>query len=350
MSGSRIWAMGWGKGNSLRWIGASDVDRWLSPSEARAAIAKALCENQAGRAGAAPRVIDRSTAAPLALMPGHFAGTVGLKAITLVEGNPGRGMPAIQGLVLLFDQSDGRLLGAVDGPSLTTIRTAAIAGFATSVLAAVGASSMLLVGAGAQGLPQVEAVLAVRPIRRLAIWNRTPEKARNLAELVAARHPELAVEVASELRRASLLADVITLATGAAEPLIDLEDVKAECHINAMGSYQPDRRELGSALVSAALIYADTVDGCLAEAGDLMIPIAEGRLPPGKVRALATAVPQSGPSLTVMKSVGSAIFDLACAHRLLALSALDERDDPTPQASAQLELARLAATFGDKAL
>ncbi|MHB1526580.1 MAG: ornithine cyclodeaminase family protein [Candidatus Dormibacteria bacterium] len=322
----------------MRWVGAADVERRLSPREAMAAISEALREHQAGRAGATQRFIDRSTQTPLALMPGHFLDTVGLKAITLVEQNPARGLPSIQGLVVLFDQDEGRLLGAVDGPSLTAIRTAAIAGFATDTLAAPEARRMLLVGAGAQGPKQVEAVLAVREIRRLTIWNRSPEKARALAGLVAARHPGLVVEVAPELSSAAHDADVITLATAAALPLIDLGDVKSQCHINAMGSYRPDRRELGSALVAAARLYADTVEGCLTEAGDLMIPIAEGRLSAADVHPLATARRNPDHPLTIMKSVGSAIFDLACARRLLQGPGDDREDELTPSAGAQLGL------------
>ncbi len=283
-----------------------------------AAIESALTEHQAGRAGSAGRYIDGSTDAALALMPGHYLGTVGLKAITLVESNLARGLPTLQGLVVLFDRNDGRLLAAVDAESLTAVRTAAIAGFATEALAPEDASSMLLVGAGAQGLGQVEAVVAVRPIRRLMIWNRTSPRAHALADQVRAAHRGLRVEVARDLAAAARDADVITLATGAALPLLDLADVKARCHLNAIGSYRPDRRELGSDLVAAASVYADTVEGCLEEAGDLLIPIAEGRLSRDQVRPLATARFRPDQPLTLMKSVGSAVFDLACAHRLLA--------------------------------
>ncbi len=283
-----------------------------------AAIESALAEHQAGRAGSAGRYVDSSTDAALALMPGHYLGTVGLKAITLVESNLTRGLPTLQGLVVLFDRTDGRLLAAVDAESLTAIRTAAIAGFATNVLAPPDASSMLMVGAGAQGLGQVEAVVTVRPIRRLMIWNRTAARAHALADQVRTAHPGLTVEVARELSAAARDADVITLATGAALPLLDLGDVKARCHLNAIGSYRPDRRELGSSLVAAARVYADTVEGCLEEAGDLLIPIAEGRLSRDQVRPLATAQFSPDRPLTLMKSVGSAVFDLACAHRLMA--------------------------------
>ncbi|HUY55331.1 MAG TPA: hypothetical protein VMV23_09265 [Candidatus Nanopelagicaceae bacterium] len=310
----------------MRWIDAAEVRRWLSPLEAMAAIGSALTEHQAGRAGSAERFIDRSSPVALALMPGHYLGIMGLKAISLAASNPTRRMPTLQGLVVLFDQADGRLLGAVDAESLTAIRTAALAGFATNALAPPDASSMLLVGAGAQGFGQVEAVVAVRPIRQLMIWNRTVAKAHELADLVRAGYPGLTVDVATELSAAARDADVITLATAAAMPLLDRGDVKDRCHINAIGSYQPDRRELGSSLVAAAVVYADTVEGCMAEAGDLLIPIAEGRLSRAEVRPLATARFSPDHRLTLMKSVGSAVFDLACAHRLMA--AIGSADSP----------------------
>ncbi len=315
--------MAWARESSLRWIGAAEVGRWLGPQEAMAAIASALLEHEAGRATSGERVIDRSSEVALALMPGRYLGTVGLKAITLVESNLTRGLPTLQGLVVVFDNEDGRLLAAVEAESLTAIRTAALAGFATNVLAPPDASTMLLVGAGAQGLGQVEAVVAVRPIRRLMIWNRTVTKAHALADRVRTAHPGLSVEVAGELSEAARDADVITLATAAELPLLDRGDIKAQCHLNAMGSYRPDRRELGSDLVAAARVYADTLEGCLAEAGDILIPIAEGRLSADQVRPLAAAKVSADHPLTVMKSVGSAIFDLACARRLISVIGLD---------------------------
>ena len=327
----------------MRSIEAAEVRLWLRPLDAMAAIESALTEHQAGRAGSAERIIDRSFGAALALMPGHYLGTMGLKVISLAERNPRHGMPSLQGLVVLFDQGDGRLLGTVDAESLTAVRTAALAGFATNALAPPNASSMLLVGAGAQGFGQVEAVVAVRPIRQLRIWNRTADKAHELADLVRAEYPGLTVDVATELSGAAKDADVITLATGAARPLLDLGDVKARCHINAMGSYRPDRRELGSALVAAAVVYADTVEGCLAEAGDLLIPIAEGQLSREKVRPLAMARFSPDHPLTLMKSVGSAVFDLACAHRLMAVT---ESGDAEAGALAAGHPARLGWTLG----
>ncbi len=302
----------------MRWIGASEVLQRLGPLEAIAAVERVLRDHRAGTATADPRTIHGRPDLPLALMPGSLPGVVGLKAITVVERNPARGLPTVQGVVLLFDGRDGRLLGAVDGPALTAVRTGAIAGYATRVLARADATTMLLAGAGAQAPFQAAAVLAVRPIERLLLWNRTESGAVALGRQLARWRPALRLEVVADLRAAAPLADVVTLVTGATLPLLDRDDVRDGCHVNAMGSYQPGRREVSSELVAAAQVFADTVEGCLDEAGDLLQPIAEGRLDPGRVRPLAAAEPADRPRLTLMKSVGSALFDLVCAQWLLA--------------------------------
>lgn len=301
----------------MRWISAAEVTQRLTPRGAIDAVADALAEHQAGAAAASGRVIDSSSGTDLALMPGHVGAAIGFKAITLSESNPALGLPTIQGVVVAFSRTTGALLGVVDGPSLTGLRTAAIAGVATRILAPELASTMLMVGAGAQAPHQIEAILAVRPIQRVLIWNRSLQRAEELARTTAERHPGVAVEVVASLRGAAREAQVITLATASVNPLLFLEDLSFPCHINAMGSYRPDRRELDSSLVAAARVYADTVEGCLEEAGDLIIPIAEGRLSPASIQPLQSARREAGVPVTVMKSVGSAIFDLACAARLL---------------------------------
>ncbi|HUY60965.1 MAG TPA: ornithine cyclodeaminase family protein [Candidatus Dormibacteraeota bacterium] len=302
----------------MRWVGAAEILQRLGPLEAVAAVERVLHQHLAGTATADPRTIHGRPELPLALMPGSLPESVGLKAITVVEGNPARGLPTVQGVVLLFDGHDGRLLGAVDGPALTAVRTGAIAGYATSVLAREEATTMLLAGAGAQAPFQAAAVLAVRPLQRLLLWNRTGARAEALGRQIARWRPDLRVEVVTDLRAAAPLADVITLVTGATQPLLGRGDVRDGCHINAMGSYQPGRREVATDLVAAARVFADTVAGCLDEAGDLIQPIAEGRLDPGSVLPLAAAGPGDRTRLTLMKSVGSALFDLICAQWLLA--------------------------------
>lgn len=299
-------------------MGAEEVESQLLPLTAVQAVEDALAQLASGRAGTAGRQFHGTDVTPLAVMAGFADGSVGLKAITVVEANPARGLPMIQGVVVVFEAGTGKLLGMVDGPSLTAIRTAAIAGAATRRLALPAAESFLMVGAGVQGPAQVEAVMAVRPIREVAIWNRTPERAELLAARVAERHPGTRVRVVRDLQAAAGGADVITLATASPVPVLGSEGLRPHCHINAMGAFQPDRRELTTELVEVAAVYADTLEGCLAEAGDLLIPMAEGRLDEHRIRPLWESCPEDQDRLTVMKSVGSAIFDLTCATRVLA--------------------------------
>jgi alanine dehydrogenase len=302
---------------TVRWVGADEIRSRLSPIEAIEAVADALAAQVAGGASAGMRVIEPGPGLELALMPGQVGSVLGLKAITISESNPKVGLPTIQGAVVVFNADSGALLGVVDGAGLTGLRTAAIAGYATRMLASEAASTLLVAGAGAQAPYQIEAALAVRPIRQLLLWNRTRSRAEALAVATGELHPELQIEVVADIRRAASRADVITLATAAEMPLLFAEDLRSPSHINAMGAYRPDRREVDASVVTAATVYADTIAGCLAEAGDLMIPISQGLLTAAEIRPLATAKRAPGQGITLMKSVGSAIFDLACAARLL---------------------------------
>ncbi|HVA92495.1 MAG TPA: ornithine cyclodeaminase family protein, partial [Chloroflexota bacterium] len=204
----------------MRWAGPDEVERALPPLAAIAAVDDALRQLEEGRAGVAERQFHGIRQVQLAVMPGHVEGYLGLKAVTVVAENPSRGLPSIQGLVAVFAADGGELLGAVDGPALTAVRTAAIAGLATRVLSAPDAHQLLMVGAGAQARFQIEAVLAVRPISRLTIWNRTRDHAAALAKTISVRHPDLRVEVADDLLPDVRAADVISLATGTREPLL----------------------------------------------------------------------------------------------------------------------------------
>jgi ornithine cyclodeaminase len=239
-----------------------------------------------------------------------------VKALTLTETNPARGLPTIQGVLLIFAAADGTLRGVIDGGAVTAIRTAAIAAWATERLAPADASQFLLVGAGAQARSQVAAMLVVRPIRRVVIWNRTGQRATDLATELAACYPDVAFSVSPDLRADAMNSEIISLVTASHEPLLSLGDLPEDCHINAMGAHEPSNRELASDILAVADVYADTVYGCLKEAGDLLIPIGEGLLATSQVQALAGATARKS-RITVMKSVGSAIFDLACGSVLL---------------------------------
>lgn len=298
------------------WVGPEEVRRVLSPRVARAVVGEALQAARDGHAGAAPRHFQDLDSMRLGVMVGHAPGFVGLKAFTMVQDNRARGRPTIQALVALFDADTGTPVAAMDATTLTCIRTAAIAGFATERLAVADAREMLMVGAGLQAPDQIAAVLDVRPIERVRLFNRTRSHAQALAATLSASRPELAVEVVDDLRVAARGADVVTLATGAKEPLLDRDGIALHCHINAMGSFRPDHRELASDVMAAAEVFVDTREGCLEETGDVLIPIEEGRISADALRPLWEADDTARQRLTVLKSVGTASFDIASAVRV----------------------------------
>ncbi len=329
MDGPPLPAPGTGE-RPVPWISGDRLERLLPPAAAIEAVEAALRAERSGQTLTPLRGRLESAGTVLMTMPTSSPEHLGIKVLTLADGNRDRGLPTIQGVVLVFGTADGRLQGVVDGPALTARRTAAVAGWATDRLADPAARHLVLVGAGAQAAHQAEAVCAVRPIERISCWNRTPERAERLAAELRARHPSLRVTAVADLCRATRSADVVTLVTGAREPLLSRRDLPHRCHVNAIGAHGPQDRELASDVVAAAAVYADTVAGCLAEAGDVLIPIAEGRLTRRGVRRLADARP-GAEGLTVMKSVGSAVFDLACAALVLQRAAADGAPDPDPQ-------------------
>ncbi len=300
----------------MRWVTAPEVDELLTPALALAGIDAAMGWLRSGDVHLPKRArIDAGTTTLLTMSAGTPQGFA-MKALTLTESNEARSLPTIQGMLLIFAATDGCLRGVIDGAAITAIRTAAVAAWATKYLAPQEATQLLIVGAGALARTQVAAILPVRAIRRVMIWNRTPERARELAGELAELYPQLEISSSSDLHRDARNSQIICLATASRQPLLSLSDLPTDCHINAMGAHEPSARELASDVMAMADIYADTTEGCLNEAGDLIIPIEEGLLTPSRVQALAGASIRRS-RVTVMKSVGSALFDLTCGSLLL---------------------------------
>jgi ornithine cyclodeaminase len=234
------------------------------------------------------------------VMPGRLDDTMAVKVVSVVPGNP-------VGLVVVFG-ADGSPLGIVDGPTLTAIRTGAVCGLATRLLAPEGASTLAMLGAGAMAFDQVEAVRAVRPISRVLVWSRTLEHADALAEQVGG-------EAVSDPNEAVAVADVVSCATPATEPLFDPEAIRPGTHVNAVGAFTPEMAELPPDLLHRAYVVVDDVDAAAAEAGDL---IQAGKDPNTTLREmLAGSHPQVGEDVTVFKSVGVASQDVAAAGESL---------------------------------
>jgi ornithine cyclodeaminase len=242
----------------------------------------------------------RTTVGSSLVMPGRLEDVIAVKVVSTVPGNPA-------GLVVVFGP-DGAPLGLVHGPTLTAIRTGAVCGLATALLAPADAAVLAMLGAGAMAFDQIEAVRTVRPIERIMVWSRNPLNARMIAEMVGAEHFDDADEAVSQ-------ADIISCATPATTPILSDRSVQPGAHVNAVGAFTPEMVELPPDLLERAYVVVDDLGAAAEEAGDL---IQAGRLPNTSLRELlAGTSPQIGEDVTVFKSVGVAAQDVAAAHTAL---------------------------------
>lgn len=257
--------------------------------------------------------------ATLLLMPCWIPGeTVGVKVANVFPGNSARGLPAVNGTYLLMDGRTGEMRAVLDGGELTARRTAAASALAARYLARADAATLLVVGTGRLAPLLAEAHRAVRPIGRVMIWGRNPDKAAAVAKGL-----DNAVAV-DDLARAAGEADVISCATLSQAALIHGAWLKPGCHLDLVGAFKPDMREADDDALAAARVFVDTRAGALKEGGDLVQAMASGAIAEGNIVAeLADLVRDTDPGrrddreITVFKSVGAALEDLAAA-RLVA--------------------------------
>ncbi len=247
---------------------------------------------------------------------------IGLKLISLAENNPEKGLPLAQAVILVMDAVNGLPLAVLDGTAVTAIRTGAASGAATEVLARGEARVAAIFGAGIQGRTQLEALCAVRPILKALVFDPDERRAGLYAREMSQK---LSIEVkvsdkASDLREA----DIVCTATTSSEPVFSDRDLKPGVHINAIGSYKPHVREVPSETICRSKVIVDHRDSSLAEAGDLIIPLRQGLISKnhiyaelGEVLSGKKSGRASDDEITLFKSVGNAVQDLAAAALVL---------------------------------
>ncbi len=252
-----------------------------------------------------------------------------VKLVSLFPRNADTRYETHQGAVVLFGARHGEVLALMEAGSVTALRTAAVSALATRLLAVPQASELAILGAGVQARSHLAAMRAVRPIRRVRVWSRNAEHALAFAREMQALHG-VAVEAQPNVQLAVLGADVICTVTGAQEPVLPGEWVAPGAHINAVGASTPAARELDTEAVARAAVFVDSRAAALAEAGDILIPIAEGVVGADHIRGeLAELVTgrvvgrENGHQVTLFKSLGLAIEDAAAA-RLLHRKAVAE--------------------------
>lgn len=257
------------------------------------------------------------------LMPCYAAGThrVSLKLLTQFADNGRLGLPLIQAVVLLADAVNGRLLAIMDGSAITALRTGAASGLATRLLASPSTDTVAIFGAGVQARTQLEAVCTVRQIKQVRVFDCHRAAAEAFAEDMSAPLgiPVLATSSAAE---ALAGAQIVCTATTSATPVFEDRDLAAGVHINAVGSWRTQTAEIPPDTVCRARVFVDHCVAALEEAGDLLMPLQEGRITAEHIRAelgdlIANRVAgrQTSEEVTLFKSVGLAVQDLFAAAR-----------------------------------
>src|SRR5215213_3634877 len=261
----------------------------------------------------------------LGLMPAYRAGergSFGLKAICVFPENPAKGKDAHQGAVTLFSRETGELLALMNASAITAIRTAAVSAVATRLLARADAQQLGIIGAGVQTRTHLEALAYVRSIKNARIAARNLDHAQRLVDEMqqSFSFPLEAVETNEEAVRG---ADIVVTATSSLEPVIKKEWISSGAHINAIGTHSPNSREIDSATMAVARIFVDRRESAVSESGDFLLAAKEGVIGPENILAeigellIGTKAGRSSETeITLFKSLGLAIEDVACANYL----------------------------------
>jgi ornithine cyclodeaminase len=258
----------------------------------------------------------------LAVMPGAQTepATFGVKVISVFPQNRAAGIESHQGVVLLFEAEHGRPVALVDASEVTALRTAAVSGAATRALARPDADDLAILGSGTQARTHLEAMLAVRPVRRVRAWSPTRARLEAFVAEASERHG-IDVEAVDEPREAVEGASLICTVSGAAEPVVSGEWLAPGCHINAVGSALPTARELDGEAVARSRLVVDRRESAMNESGDVLLAIAEGAIGPehiagelGEVLIGAVEGRTDPEQVTLFKSLGLAVEDVATAR------------------------------------
>ena len=311
---------------ALLTLDVDDVARLLPMRDCIALMADTLASLADGH-GVLPlrTVIPLPDAAGwLYTMPAFAAAppALAVKLVTIFPANHGGPLPSHQGVLILFDAGDGRPVALIDATEVTAIRTAAVSAVATGALAREDATELALLGAGVQARAHLEAIPLVRPVRRVRVWSRNAGRTLAFAERMA-RRLAFPIEAVPDARAAVEGAHIVCTVTSAGAPVLRGEWLAPGAHVNAIGASTPATREVDTATIRRARVYVDRRAAALAEAGDLLIPIAEGVITTAHIVAeigdviRGTADGRSGPAdVTLFKSLGLAIEDAAAAHLL----------------------------------
>ena len=307
-------------------ISRNDLKNILGMEEVIEAVETAFADYARGRCAIPPRTHFNLPEGIILYMPSFLSsgeeagGILGVKLVSVFPGNPEKGLPLIYGLYLLYDQTTGSPLALIDGIYLTGVRTGAASAVATKYLSRKDSRALGIIGTGVQAGFQVEAIAAIRRIEVCYLFNRTDERARKFAEKYSEKLG-VNVEVLSSADDVVGRSDVVVTSTTSSTPVFSSSSLRKGTHLNVIGAFTPETREVDSETVKKACLFVDSYEGALREAGDLLIPMEEGVISREDIRAeLSEVVTGIMPGratedeITLFKSVGFAIEDAAVAR------------------------------------
>ncbi len=307
-------------------VNQEEVPHLLPMEECIEVVAQALMTLSAGEAinPLRPVLWLPEKVGALGMMPAHLSDieAMGIKVVSVFPGNHGTAYDSHQGAVLLFETRHGRLLAIIDASEITAIRTAAASAVATRALANDSAGDLAILGTGVQARTHLEAMRVVRPVHRVRVWSRNAGHARRYAEREGDRHG-LEIEVSPSVQVAVESADIICTTTAAPEPILMGEWISPGAHINAVGSSVPFSRELDTNAIVRSRLFVDRRESTLNEAGDFLFPKKEGAVGDNHIRGEIGEIllgkiegRRSAEELTLFKSLGVAVEDVASAHHI----------------------------------
>lgn len=309
-------------------LNAADVRAALPMEQAIEGMKRAYAALSAGNAQVPQRLYlpvpphDAASLIMPAFIDDQIAQSLAVKIVSLFPRNPARGLSFIQAAVLVLEADTGRPLALLEGSTLTAIRTGAASGAASDLLARHDSHNAAIFGAGAQGRTQLEAISTIRSIRTVWVYDPDPQRLAQFIDEMAGRHPiPQDIRPAATPHQAVVEADVICTATTSTLPVFSDVDIKPGVHINAIGAYTPDMREIPFETVARAYVVVDSRPASLAEAGDLIQPIRQGKISQDHIQAeigeivLGKHAGRSSPTqVTLFKSVGTAVQDAVAAR------------------------------------
>lgn len=313
----------------IRVLNESDMKQVMTMGEAIEADKEALRLYSEGKSNIPLRTNIDVTAyqGQNLYMPGLAGDAAGIKIVSVYPNNIKQGINSVPATMIMLNEKTGEVSALMDGTYLTRLRTGAISGAATDLLARQDAKVFALFGTGGQAQYQLEAILTVRKIEKVWVYDIDLDRAKDFAhrmnELFGERF-EVSIQAASSPTEAVQDADIITTVTTTKTPVFDLADIKAGVHINGVGSYTPEMQELPEEIFGqAGKIYLDTRDGVLNESGDLINPLKAGIIQEsditgelGELVADKTVGRQTDDEITIFKTTGSAVLDIVVAKAI----------------------------------